>query len=76
MPTVSVRVSESIYNNAKMVSMIQTRSVGEQIEHWSKIGKIAESNPDLPYNVIKDVLVGIAQAEAGELEDYKFMGEN
>jgi len=27
-----------------------------QIEHWVKIGKIAEENPDLPYEFIKRVL--------------------
>jgi hypothetical protein len=28
----------------------------KQIEHWAKIGKIAEENPDLPYEFIQKIL--------------------
>jgi hypothetical protein len=32
---------------------VYTRSVSMQIEHWARIGKIAEENPDLPYAFIR-----------------------
>lgn len=72
MSTVSVRVNGHFYQEAKTISEVQTRSIGQQIEHWGKIGKIAEANPELPYNVIKETLIGMNQAKNGELEDYIF----
>ena len=72
MATISVRVSEQFYNDARTISEVQTRSIGQQVEHWGKIGKIAETNPDLPYNVIKSILIGLHQAKHGQLEDYVF----
>ena len=72
MATASVRVSQDFYNDAKMISQVQTRSIGQQIEHWGKIGKIAEANPDLPYHVIKSILIGLNQAEQDQLEEYNF----
>ncbi len=72
MGTTSVRVSEGFYNEARLVSEIQTRSIGQQVEHWGKIGKIAEANPELPYNVLKNILIGLNQAKHGQLEDYIF----
>ncbi|PQQ34980.1 hypothetical protein CE143_10055 [Photorhabdus luminescens] len=31
--------------------------LSKQIEHWTKIGRIAEDNPDLPYSFILDSLL-------------------
>ncbi len=42
------------------------------IEHWAKIGKCAEENPDLTYSLIKEILVGIEELERGEKSEYKF----
>lgn len=36
---------------------VYSRSTPKQIEYWFKIGKIAEENPDLPYNFIKQILL-------------------
>ena len=44
----------------------------EQIEYWSRIGKIAEENPDLPYAFIRQVLISKQEADEGELADYYF----
>jgi len=41
-------------------------SVPKQIEYWSRIGKIAEENPDLPYSMIRDILVADQEAVVGE----------
>jgi len=35
---------------------VSTRSVSMQIEHWARIGKTADENPDLPYAFIEDAL--------------------
>ena len=36
------------------------------------IGKIAEENPDLSYNFIKEILFSLDEAENGNLESYVF----
>ncbi len=66
---VNVKLSEDLVAEAKRYGAIQHRSLPRQIEYWSRMGKIAEENPDLPFSVIKDIL--IAQQE-DPVEDYSF----
>lgn len=68
----AVRVSDLLIKEAKLVSSVENRSVTGQIEYWAKIGKCAEENPDLTYNLIKDILLGLEELEHGELSEYKF----
>ena len=70
--TTAVRVSEELVKEAKIYSRIDKRSVTGQIEHWARIGKCAEENPDLTYNLIKEILIGLAELEQGESKAYKF----
>lgn len=72
MATKQIRISEELFNQAQNFSAIHTRSVNQQVEHWAKLGKLAEANPLLPYHVIQESLIGIEQAEAGELEVVEF----
>lgn len=52
-------------------SVLQNRSVPQQIEHWAKIGQIVEDNPELSYNIIKEILSGIEDIKSGNVEEYK-----
>jgi len=70
--TAAVRVSADLVKEAKIYSKIDKRSVTGQIEHWARIGKCAEENPDLTYGLIKEILVGMAELEQGEYSEYKF----
>ena len=70
--TNAVRVSEDLVREAKIYSKIDKRSVTGQIEHWARIGKCAEENPDLTYSLIKEILIGLAELEAGESSKYTF----
>ena len=70
--TTAVRVSEDLVKEARIYSKIDQRSVTGQIEHWARIGKCAEENPDLTYNLIKEILIGLAEFEQGEFTEYKF----
>ena len=63
---INVKLSESLVGQAKTHALIQHRSVPKQIEYWSKIGKIAEENPDLPFSMIRDILVADQEAVIGE----------
>jgi len=68
----AVRVSEELVREARIFSKIDQRSLTGQIEHWAKIGKCAEENPDLTYRLIKDILIGLVELEQGESSEYKF----
>lgn len=71
MPT-PVRISDELVNEAKKYSRIDHRSMTGQIEHWAKIGKCAEENPDLTYRLIKEILMGIEELEQGDKSEYRF----
>ena len=68
----AVRISEKLVNDAKKFSRIDHRSLTGQIEHWARMGKCAEENPDLTYSLIKDILIGVEELEQGEKSEYKF----
>lgn len=66
-----VKLSDELVNEAKRYAAVYSRSVPKQIEHWSKIGKIAEENPDLPYEFIQDILLGLEDEANGKLIPYR-----
>ena len=68
----AVRVSDLLLKEARLVSSVENRSVTGQIEYWAKIGKCAEENPDLTFNLIKDILLGLEELERGEVSEYRF----
>jgi len=70
--TTAVRVSDKLVREARFVCAVENRSVTGQIEHWARIGKCAEENPDLTYGLIKDILIGIEELEQGECSEYEF----
>ncbi len=67
----AVRISEKLVNDAKKFSRIDHRSLTGQIEHWARMGKCAEENPDLTYSLIKEILLGVEELEQGEKSEYK-----
>ncbi len=68
----AVRISEKLINDAKKFSRIDHRSLTGQIEHWARMGKYVEENPDLTYSLIKEILIGVEELEQGEKSEYKF----
>jgi hypothetical protein len=66
---INVKLSDTLVEQARRHGHVQHRSVPKQIEYWSRIGKIAEDNPDLPFTMIRDIL--IAQQEDAR-ETYAF----
>jgi ParD-like antitoxin of type II ParDE toxin-antitoxin system len=51
MPT--VHLSVNLIDAARKYGKVLNRSIPMQLEHWMKIGKIAEENPRLSYEDIK-----------------------
>ncbi|KGJ94207.1 TA system antitoxin ParD family protein [Thalassotalea sp. ND16A] len=72
MGTVSIRLDEDLLEKAAIMAKALNRSTPKQIEHWAKIGKIMEDNPDLPYEFVKQAIIAQAEKEAGKLEAYQF----
>ena len=71
MPT-TIKLSDDLINEAKRYAEAYSRSTPKQIEYWSRIGKIAEENPDLPYNFIQSILLAQQEADAGQVTPFKF----
>ena len=72
MASIAVRLSEEIMKEALNSAPMNSRSVPKQIEHWAKIGKIAEENPDLPYEFIKSVIEAKSEMERGDVSPFTF----
>jgi len=68
----AVRISEELVEEAKRFSKIEHRSLTGQIEHWSRIGKCSEENPDLTYSLIKEILIGIEELDQNKKTEYHF----
>ena len=68
----AVRISENLLTDARRYSKVDHRSITGQIEHWALIGKCVEENPDLTYDLIKEILIGIQELDDGEKTGYTF----
>lgn len=68
----AVRISDKLVDEAKRYGRIDHRSLAGQIEHWARMGKYSEENPDLPYSLIKEILIGLDELDQGERSEYKF----
>ena len=68
----AIKLSDQLVADATRYAKVFHRSPPKQIEHWATIGRVAEENPDLPLRFVSDILVGLEEAEAGELSEYQF----
>ncbi len=68
----AVRVSEELFTKAQIKAGVLHRSVASQIEYWSKLGRIAEENPDLNFTMIHDILIGMEALKMGHVSTYQF----
>ncbi len=68
---ISIRLDEDFVSEAKIHAEANSRSVPKQIEYWSRIGRIAEDNPDLPYSVIVEFLLAQSEIDNGKISRYE-----
>lgn len=68
----SVKLSDDLVSEARRYGAVYSRSTPKQIEYWSRIGKIAEENPDLSYAFIREILIAREEANEGGLFEYRF----
>ncbi len=66
--SISVRIEDSLYQEAKVRAKAEFRTIPSQIEFWARIGRAALDNPDLPIEFVRDVLI----ARAEESEPFNF----
>ena len=67
----AIKLSDDIFYEAQRHVKVEIRSVPKQIEYWSRIGKIAEENPDLNYRMIKEMLLSLEDVDSGDVSEYK-----
>lgn len=68
----AVRISDGLVKKARSRSRALKRSLAGQIEYWAIIGEIAEDNPDLPFSLIQNILIGLEEIKNGEISSYVF----
>lgn len=67
---VSVCFDNGFIRDVKVYAEAARRSIPEQIEHWVKVGRIAEDNPELPYSFIRDISLAQAEIENDKIKKY------
>jgi hypothetical protein len=59
--SIPVRIDDRLYETARSQAQAERRTIAGQIEFWAKIGKAALDNPDLPIDMIRDLLIARAE---------------
>ena len=59
--TTSIRIDQSLYNQAKADAATEHRTIAGQIEFWAKVGRAALDNPDLPVSFVAESLASMAE---------------
>ena len=68
----AIKISEELITKARVYSKVNRRSITAQIEFWAKIGRCAEENPDMTYDQIKSILIGIEELNNNQGTEYIF----
>lgn len=68
----TIKLLNELINEARRYGEVYSRSVPKQIEYWSRIGKIAEKNPDLSYSFIKVILLAMQDVKDNQIFPYNF----
>ncbi len=68
----AVRINDELVKAAKVVAKVEHRSLAGQVEHWATIGRAAEENQDIPFSMIREILLATEEAKAGLVEEYIF----
>lgn len=57
----SIRIEQTLYNQARQDALAERRTIAGQIEYWARIGRAALDNPDLPVSFIAESLASMAE---------------
>ncbi|BEO62767.1 ParD-like family protein [Serratia marcescens] len=67
---ISIRLDDDFVSDAKVYAEASSRSIPKQIEHWARIGRIAEDNPDLPFSFISEALIAHSEVVNNKVSKY------
>lgn len=59
--TTSIRIDQTLYNQAKADAAAEHRTIAGQIEFWAKVGRAALDNPDLPVSFVAESLASMTE---------------
>ena len=59
--TTSIRIDQTLYDQAKADAAAEHRTITGQVEFWAKLGRAALDNPDLPVSFIAESLASMAE---------------
>ena len=57
--SISIRIGQDLYQQAKQDAQIEHRTIAGQIEFWASVGRAALDNPDLPVSFIAESLLSL-----------------
>jgi len=63
-----VKISEDMHENLRISSTALSRSINAQVEHWMRIGMLAELYPDLDHHAICRLLIRAEQSGGLDLQ--------
>lgn len=66
----SIRIDQTLYEQARSEAVGEHRTIAGQIEYWAKVGRAALDNPDLPVSFIAESLAGLAEPRS-EASDFQ-----
>ncbi|MDO9010991.1 MAG: ParD-like family protein [Gallionella sp.] len=59
--SMSVRIDDELYEQAKSASKGECRTIAGQLEFWAKVGRVALDNPDLPIDFVRELMIAKAE---------------
>jgi hypothetical protein len=59
--SISIRIDQALYNQAKSEAAAEHRTIAGQVEYWAKVGRAALDNPDLPVSFVAESLASMAE---------------
>lgn len=59
--TTSIRIDQTLYDQAKSDAAADHRTIAGQVEYWAKVGRAALDNPDIPASFIAESLASMAE---------------
>ena len=57
----SIRINQTLYDQARNEAVAEHRTIAGQVEYWAKVGRAALDNPDLPVSFVADALASMAE---------------
>ncbi len=66
MMATNVKLPDDLVEKARRTAAAEHRSVPKQIEYYYRLAQIAEENPDLPFSLIRDLLLADAEEAKSE----------